>query len=298
MIDEDIEELAAMVQRATRAVIFTGAGISTECGIPDFRSPGGFWSRYRPIDFAQFLASPEARLDAWQRFMAIHAIITAARPGPAHHAVARLVGMGHVGNVITQNIDSLHQRAGVPAERVIEIHGTGSHATCLSCGLRHEIEWVKAWMAAERSAPSCISCRGIVKSATISFGQAMPDQPMADARAATLDADLFLAIGSSLQVFPAAGFPVLAAHNRTPLVIINREPTGLDGLADLVIHGEAGDVLAALLARLSPDQDESHRTSRRRARRAGQRRNALQPRHRDRRESRPEHGQCTHEPEN
>ena len=146
----------------------------------------------------------------------------------------------------------MHERAGIPSDRIIEIHGNGTYATCLSCGERHEIEWVKQQIEAQRAAPGCIACGGIVKSATISFGQAMPEQPMADARAATLDADLFIAIGSSLQVFPAAGFPVLAKQNRTPLVIVNREPTGLDGLADLVINAEIGQVMEAVMARVAP----------------------------------------------
>ena len=250
LFEEQIDELAGLVQRARRAVVFTGAGISTECGIPDFRSPGGFWTRYKPIDFSEFLASEDTRLEAWRRFLMIRDTIAKAEPGPSHKAVARLMDMGHVSTVITQNIDGLHAAAGIPAERIIEIHGNGTYAKCLSCGQRHEIDWVKATMAETGQAPACTACGGIVKSATISFGQAMPEQEMADARAATLDADLFISIGSSLQVFPAAGFPVLASHNRTPLVILNREETGLDGLAALVIRGESGPVLDAVMARL------------------------------------------------
>ncbi len=251
MFDQDIEELASLVQNSRRAVVFTGAGISTECGIPDFRSPGGFWTQYKPIPFRDFLSSAETRFEAWRRFLMIRESIGNAEPGPGHHAVAELVARGHVAPIITQNIDGLHQRAGVPHQQIIEIHGNGTYATCLSCGLRHEIDWVKETMAATASAPACVTCGGIVKSATISFGQAMPEQQMADARAATFNADLFIAIGSSLQVFPAAGFPVTATRNRTPLVIINREPTGLDGLARLVINAEIGPVMTKLLARLA-----------------------------------------------
>ena len=240
-----------MVQCATRAVVFTGAGISTECGIPDFRSPGGFWTRYKPIDFSEFLASEETRLEAWRRFLMIRETISQAEPGPSHRAVARLMERGHVASVITQNIDGLHQASGIPPERIIEIHGNGTYAKCLSCGLRHEIGWVKQQIEGAARAPACTGCGGIVKSATISFGQAMPEQEMADARAATLNADLFISIGSSLQVFPAAGFPVLAKQNRTPLVILNREETGLDGLADLVIRGESKLVLEGVVARIA-----------------------------------------------
>lgn len=240
-----------MVQRARRAVVFTGAGISTECGIPDFRSPGGFWTRYKPIEFSEFLASEETRLEAWRRFLMIRETIGQAEPGPSHKAVARLVERGHVASVITQNIDGLHQASGIPPERIIEIHGNGTYAKCLTCGLRHEIGWVRQQIDGTARAPACTGCGGIVKSATISFGQAMPEQEMADARAATLDADLFISIGSSLQVFPAAGFPVLAKQNRTPLVILNREETGLDGLADLVIRGESKAVLQGVVARIA-----------------------------------------------
>lgn len=250
MSEEDIEELAGMVQRASRAVVFTGAGISTECGIPDFRSPGGFWTKYKPIDFSEFLASEETRLEAWRRFLVIRETIGKAEPGPSHAAVARLMAMGRVSHVITQNIDGLHAAAGVPEDRIIEIHGNGTYAKCLSCGLRHEISWVSEVIAQTAQPPRCTSCGGIVKSATISFGQAMPEQEMADARAATLNADLFISIGSSLQVFPAAGFPVLAKQNRTPLVILNREETGLDGLADLVIHADSAPVLGGVMARI------------------------------------------------
>ena len=239
-----------MVQRARQAVVFTGAGISTECGIPDFRSPGGFWTRYKPIEFREFLASEDTRLEAWRRFLMIRRTIGKAEPGPSHRAVARLVALGHVARVITQNIDGLHAASGIPDERIIEIHGNGTYARCLSCGLRHEIDWVEGVMEATARPPACIDCGGIVKSATISFGQAMPEQEMADARAATLDADLFISIGSSLQVFPAAGFPVLASQNRTPLVILNREETGLDGLADVVIHAECAEVLGAVMQRI------------------------------------------------
>lgn len=250
MFERDIEELARLVQRARRAVVFTGAGISTESGIPDFRSPGGFWTRYKPIEFNEFLASEDTRLEAWRRFLMIRQTIGEARPSAGHVAVARLVEMAHVSHVITQNIDGLHEQAGVPRDRIIEIHGNGTYAKCLSCGLRHEINWVSEVIAATARPPACTDCGGVVKSATISFGQAMPEQEMADARAATLNADLFISIGSSLQVFPAAGFPVMAKQNRTPLVIVNREATGLDGLADLVVNAEIGTVMPALVQRI------------------------------------------------
>jgi len=247
--ERDIEELARLVQRARRAVIFTGAGMSTECGIPDFRSPGGFWTRYKPIHFDEFIASEATRRDAWTCFFVVRDALTEAAPGPGHRAVAELVARGHIAHIITQNIDGMHERAGVPRHRIIEIHGNATYAACLACGERHELDWAREVLRREGRVPGCTACGGIVKSATISFGQRMPDQAMADARAATLDADLFIAVGSSLQVFPAAGFPVMASHNRTPLAIVNREPTGLDGLAQLVINGEISDVLPRLVPR-------------------------------------------------
>jgi NAD-dependent deacetylase len=224
--------------------------MSTESGIPDFRSPGGFWTRFKPIAFNEFLASEETRLEAWRRFLMIHRMIADAQPNSGHHAVAHLLARGHVSHVITQNIDGLHEAAGVPRDKVIEVHGNGTYAKCLGCGLRHEIAWAAQVIETTGHPPTCTACGGIVKSATVSFGQPMPEQEMADARAATLNADLFLAIGSSLQVFPAAGLPVMASHNRTPLIIINREATGLDGIAHLVINAAIGEVLGAVLARI------------------------------------------------
>jgi len=256
-----------LVQRASRAVAFTGAGISTECGIPDFRSPGGFWTRHKPIEFGEFMGSEAARREAWLRYFAIRDRCGGAVPGRGHAAVAELVRRGHVNSVITQNIDGLHQASGIADHRIIEIHGNGTYARCLRCEVRYEIDWARAAMAASDAAPTCEACGGIVKPATISFGQPMPEQAMADARAATLNADLFLAIGSSLQVFPAAGLPVMAAHNRTPLVIVNREATGLDGLAALVINGEIGEVLSAVveLAGQTESISDGSRKSRRRS---------------------------------
>ena len=151
-------ELARLVQRARRGVVFTGAGISTESGIPDFRSPGGFWTRHKPIAFNEFLASEDTRLEAWRRFLSIHETIGAAQPGPGHLAVAELVERGHIAHVITQNIDGLHDAAGVPRQRIIEIHGTGTHAKCLACGTRHEIDWVREKIA-ETATPGMASGR-------------------------------------------------------------------------------------------------------------------------------------------
>lgn len=236
--------LKRRVEEAYRVVIFTGAGISTESGIPDFRSPGGLWTKMAPIDFQDFLRSAETRAESWRRKFEIDKTIATAEPNKGHMAIAKLVDEGKVSHVVTQNIDNLHQLSGVPAEKVIELHGNGTYAKCLDCGERHELVWVREMFDASGAAPGCRSCGGIVKSATISFGQAMPEEEMNRAQEATLGCDLFLAIGSSLQVYPAAGFPILAKRNGATLIILNREPTELDDIADLVIHDEIGPALA------------------------------------------------------
>jgi len=233
--------------RAKRIVAFTGAGISTECGIPDFRSPGGIWSRYRPIDFQTFMSSAEMRREALSRYLKIREAVGQVSPGRGHKALARLAAEGRLASVITQNIDGLHQASGLTPDQVIELHGNGTYAHCLACGARHELDWVAEELDRQEGAPACVRCAGIVKTATISFGQAMPEREMLRAEEATRDCDLFLAIGSSLVVYPAAGFPLLAKREGAELVILNREPTDLDRHADLVIHDDIGDVMQMFL---------------------------------------------------
>jgi NAD-dependent deacetylase len=241
------EQLREMIQAARRVAIFTGAGISTESGIPDFRSPGGVWSRMSPMYFQDFVRSEEKRREAWDRAFSGRAGWTGKEPNAGHYAVARLVASGKARAVITQNVDNLHQAAGVPADRVIELHGNASYATCLECGLRHELDELKALYQATGDLPACRRCGGIVKTATISFGQAMPQGPMERAEVEALACDLFLVLGSSLVVVPAAGFPVLAKQNGAQLVILNREPTDQDDIADLVLHDEIGPVMSSVV---------------------------------------------------
>jgi NAD-dependent deacetylase len=236
--------LAALLAPARRVVVFTGAGISTESGIPDFRSPGGVWSRMKPITYQQFVAGEAMRREAWTRAFSGIARWTGSPPNAGHRAVAALIGMGKVSAVITQNVDNLHQDGGAPAERVIELHGNAGYATCLTCGLRHELEALKAPFLEEGVIPVCRSCGGLVKTAVVSFGQAMPPGVMERAQAEALAADLFLVLGSSLTVYPAAGLPALAAEAGIPLVIVNREPTPQDGLADLVLREEIGPLMS------------------------------------------------------
>ena len=238
-------DLARLIADARKMVVFTGAGISTESGIPDFRSPGGVWSTMKPIYYQDFVADPAMRREAWTRAFSGRAGWVGKAPNAGHEAVARLVAQGKAAAVITQNVDNLHQDSGVPAERVIELHGNASYAACLDCGERYELADLRESFEKAGEIPYCRSCDGLVKTATISFGQAMPAEPMARARAATLDCDLFLVVGSSLLVHPAAGFPALARRNGARLAILTRDPPPLDDDADLALHDEIGPALSA-----------------------------------------------------
>ena len=243
--DADIKQLRSMIKESNVGVVFTGAGISTESGIPDFRSPGGIWTKYQPINFHDFMASEEMRRESWRRKFASDAVMQKAKPNKGHLAVGKLVQQGKVSSVITQNIDGLHQESGVPDEKIIELHGNATYASCLECAQRYELEDVRKIFEKDETLPICDQCSGIIKTATISFGQAMPVAEMQIAERETLACDLFIAIGSSLVVYPAAGFPELAKRNNARLVIINRDPTPLDGIADLVLHTEIGPTLSA-----------------------------------------------------
>ncbi|HSE98756.1 MAG TPA: Sir2 family NAD-dependent protein deacetylase [Blastocatellia bacterium] len=238
-----IDELKSMLEASRKAVVFTGAGISTESGIPDFRSPGGLWTRYQPIHYSDFVASKRMRQESWRRKMAADEAFSQAEPNRGHRAIARLVEQGRVRSVITQNIDGLHQRSGVPAEKVIELHGNGTYAACLRCHRRYELAPIFAAFKQNEEPPVCDDCGGHIKTATISFGQPMPVEAMRRAHLESETCDLFLAAGSSLVVYPAAGFPVIAKRSGARLVILNREPTDLDDIADLVLNLEIGPTL-------------------------------------------------------
>ncbi len=238
------DELQRMIGRANRIVAFTGAGISTESGIPDFRSPGGIWTKFKPIEFNDFLSSPEARRESWRRKFASDAVMRQATPNAGHRALARLVESGRMLAVITQNIDGLHQASGIPEDKVIELHGNATYASCLECRRRYELDWVAEIFAIDERLPICTACGGMIKTATISFGQSMPEAEMERARAVALDADLMLTVGSSLVVYPAASFPIMAKRNGAAYVIVNREPTDQDGIADLVVNAEIGATLS------------------------------------------------------
>ena len=244
-----IARLRELVHAAGNIVPFTGAGISTECGIPDFRSPGGLWTKNRPIPFAEFVSSQEARNESWRRRFAMEEQFAGARPGRGHRAIASLYRAGKVPAVVTQNIDNLHQASGIPGEDIVELHGNTTFAQCLDCNERFELQWVRGRMDAGKGcAPDCPRCGGYIKTATISFGQAMPDAAVRRAQDLAQSCELLLSIGSSLVVWPAAGLPLLAKRSGAMLVIINREPTDFDEIADLVMRDDIGTVLEPFVA--------------------------------------------------
>ena len=253
-MDEKIETIAEWIVSAKSVVVFVGAGMSTESGIPDFRSPGGVWDKYDPDDFQyhNFLADERSRENYWKMATEMYDSMKNASPNAGHLAIAELERLGRLDCLITQNIDGLHFKAGNSASRVLELHGTAMAVTCLSCGKRYEREPVQARIAEGEKAPRCEACGGLLKPATISFGQAMPEWETAEAYRRSEGADLFMVVGSSLVVHPAASMPVAAKRAGARLVIINRDETAMDHLADLVVHGEAGPVMDAILARVRP----------------------------------------------
>ena len=238
------EELNKFIEDANNIVIFTGAGISTESGIPDFRGPQGIWKTITPIYFQDFVDSEDVRRDSWQRKFSNKDIIKKAEPNIGHIKVAEIINNHESAHLITQNVDNLHQDAGVPQSKITEIHGNATYASCLSCDLRHELGPIKKAFLNEGTIPSCKECGGLVKQATISFGQSMPEEGMRIAQMKIVKCDLFLTIGTSLVVYPVAGFPKLAKEIGAKLIIINNEPTDYDHIADLVIHEQIGEVFS------------------------------------------------------
>ena len=244
-----IVRLRQLIENASVILPFTGAGISTECGIPDFRSPGGIWTKNQPIPFEAFVSSQEMRDEAWRRRFAMQESFAKAKPGRGHRALASLYRSGKSPALITQNIDNLHQASGIAASDVVELHGNTTYALCLQCAKRYELSWVKEkFDASGDRAPDC-ACGGYIKTATVSFGQQMPLEAMQRAEELTKNCDLFLTVGSSLVVWPAAGFPLMAKRNGAALVIINREPTDFDDIADLVVRNDIGDALSPFIER-------------------------------------------------
>jgi NAD-dependent deacetylase len=248
----DVTGLVNLFLEATRPVVFTGAGVSTESGIPDFRSPGGVWDRYAPIDYRDFVRDPEARRETWRRGLQTYPVLAAARPNPAHRAIAELERLGKLELLITQNIDGLHTRAGTSAERLVELHGNAHGVRCLDCDAHYERDDVHLRVLAGEAEPGCPACGGWLKPTTVSFGEAMPAEAVQRAERATRRCDLFLVVGSSLVVYPAAALPELALQLGAPLAIVNASPTHLDDGATFRSDQPAGQVLAELLEKLRP----------------------------------------------
>jgi NAD-dependent deacetylase len=236
-----LEEFASRVRESREIVVFTGAGISTESGIPDFRSPGGIWTRYRPVTYQEFITSEEARIEAWKRRLETHEAHKNAKPNIGHYFVQSLCTKGKLIGLITQNVDGLHSLAGLADDKIVELHGTNRKIICLSCGKSFDPDEIIKRLVGNFISPKCDTCGGILKQATISFGQAMPEEAVRQAHEWTEMARIFMVMGSSLQVQPAASFPVIAKRNGSLLGIINREPGPLDDIADFVNNGPIGE---------------------------------------------------------
>ena len=246
---DKIDAVSDIILQSKRIVVFTGAGISTESGIPDFRSPGGIWERYDPneLSYQKFLSSQASREKYWERQKLLWPVIAAAKPNAGHLAIAELHKMGKLDCVITQDGDSLHQKSGIPGEMVIELHGTWTRALCLGCGRKYPSEEVQVRLEAGEKVPTCKECGGIMKPDVIQFGQAMPEKETREAERRAAGCDLLMACGSSLVVYPAAQMPLIAKENRAKLVIINLMPTPHDQHADVVINEKIGEVLPRII---------------------------------------------------
>jgi NAD-dependent deacetylase len=248
-MEDKLKKIAQWVVTSKKLIVFSGAGLSTESGIPDFRSPGGVWDRYDPEDFnfQNFLASETSREKYWQMATEMYESIKPAQPNMAHLAIAELEKLGKLDCAITQNIDGLHFKAGNSEEKVLQLHGTAIFVSCLSCKKRYDRDEIQKRIKKGQKAPRCDNCGGLLKPATISFGQSMPEKETQEAYHRSSLCDLFMVIGSSLVVQPAASMPLVAKRNGARLVIINRDPTPYDDMADLVIHGQAGPTMASIL---------------------------------------------------
>ncbi|NWG02199.1 MAG: NAD-dependent protein deacylase [Syntrophaceae bacterium] len=248
-MEEQLKQIAQWIATSKRIIVFTGAGLSTESGIPDFRSPGGVWDKYNPEDFyfQNFLASEISREKYWQMATEMYGPIKKAEPNPAHLAISELEKLGKLDCVITQNIDGLHLKAGNSEEKVIQLHGTALYVSCLSCHQKYDRDEIQERIKKGERAPLCESCGGLLKPATISFGQSMPEKETQEAYHRSSLSDLFIVIGSSLVVQPAASMPLVAKRNGAKLVIINRDPTSCDHMADLIIHAQAGPTMVSVL---------------------------------------------------
>ncbi len=248
-MDKAAEEVARLIMESGRIVVFTGAGVSTESGIPDFRSPGGVWEKFDPDDFTyqKFISSEESRRKSWTLSKEFYYTVADAEPNPAHLGIAELEKIGKLDCVITQNVDNLHQKAGNSPDKVIELHGTTAWVNCLKCGKRYPRQEIQVWLEDGVEVPRCEDCEGILKQATISFGQSMPQSETAEAESRSRESDLFIVVGSSLVVQPAALMPLYAKQGNARLVIINMSDTPHDRYADIIVKGKAGEVFGRIM---------------------------------------------------
>ncbi len=250
-MDPLIAKGAELIREAKRILVFSGAGLSTESGIPDFRSPGGLWSKYDPSDFyfEGILSDEKARVKYWQMSTESYRTMRDAVPNRAHLAIKTLEDRGKLIAIVTQNIDSLHHRAGNSPDRIIEIHGTAFSVSCLNCGKTYDRDSIEARIESGVRVPRCDDCSGILKPDTISFGQAMPEEKMRQAFTCARECDLCIVLGSSLVVYPAASVPLHAVEGGAKLMIINRDATPLDSRADLVVHDSVCKALEEMVGR-------------------------------------------------
>ena len=248
---EEIERLAQLIVESKKTVVFTGAGISTESGIPDFRSPGGIWSKYDPEDFTiqKFLSSPAARKTHWKMFTE-SGLIMEAEPNPAHYAIAELYQLGKLDCVITQNVDNLHQKAGVAEDKVFELHGNMRWVVCLSCRRRLPLPEVLQKINEGVEVPDCPDCQGILKPDGVFFGEALPEETLVEATRRSQNCDLFIVVGSTLVVYPAAYMPTYAINAAAKLAIVNLTPTPIDHYATVIIQGKAGEIMSKVIERV------------------------------------------------
>lgn len=247
-MSDALDTLAGMIASARRILAFTGAGISTESGIPDFRSPGGVWDRYAPIRYQDFLRDAESRRETWRRGLHTYPVVAGAQPNAAHLALVELERRGRLAAVVTQNIDGLHQKAGHDPNVVVELHGNAHRVRCIECGAGFEREQIHQRVVAGEEEPPCAVCGGTLKPSTVSFGEPMPVEAMRRAESEARACDLCLVIGSSLVVYPAAAVPEYAIQAGAPLAIVNATPTHLDDAAAAVLRGQAAVVLPQALA--------------------------------------------------
>ena len=249
---DKIDQVADIISASKKVVIFTGAGISTESGIPDFRSPGGIWSQYDPseLTYQMFMSVESSRIKYWERQRHMWPLISKAQPNAGHRAIDKLYRMGKLDCIITQDGDSLHQKSGIPEEKVIELHGTWTRALCLTCGARYPMDDIFPRLEAGEKVPLCEKCGGIMKPDVIQFGQALPEREVSEAQKRARECDLLMACGSSLVVYPAAQMPLTAKEHGAKLVIITLSPTPHDRYADVVINEKLGVTLTAIMEKV------------------------------------------------